>query len=148
MESQVKSSFLIGNLDNDEDEGGVGGGDEGVTVIDVVDNHNLQEINLDKKAWMGYVKDYVKKVKAKLEEQGKTERIPEFQKGATQLVKHLAEKFDEVQIFTGSNFDMEGSYAYCYQVNQEDAGPTFFFFLDAMKEEKYWIVATFLAISY
>ena len=58
--------------------------------------------------------DYVKKVKAKLEERGKTERVPAFQKGATGLVKHILEKFDEVQIFVGESYDMEGSLAYAY----------------------------------
>ena len=43
-------------IDNDEDEGGAAGGDEGVTVIDLVDAHRLKEINLDKKAWTGYIK--------------------------------------------------------------------------------------------
>jgi hypothetical protein len=81
--------------------------------------------------------DYVKKVKAKLEEQGKADRVPAFQKGATALVKHILEKFDEVQIFVGENYDMEGSFGYCYYKDQSDAGPTFFFFLDAMREEKY-----------
>jgi len=46
-------------------------------------------------------------------------------------------KFDEIQIFAGENYDMEASFAYCYYKDQTDAGPTFLFFLDAMKEEKY-----------
>jgi len=32
---------------------------------------------------------------------------------------------------------MEAGYAYCYYKEQTDAGPTFFFFLDGLKEEKY-----------
>lgn len=81
--------------------------------------------------------DYVKRLKAKLEEDGKKERIPEFQKGATEFVKHILSKFDEVQIFVGENYDMEAGYAYAYYKEQTDAGPTFFFFLDGLKEEKY-----------
>ena len=81
--------------------------------------------------------EYVKKVKAKLEEQGKTERVAAFQKGATALVKHILEKFDEIQIFAGESYDMEAGMAYCYYKEQTDPGPTFFFFLDGMKEEKY-----------
>ena len=63
-----------------------GDGGDGATVIDVVDAHRLKEIELDKKAWMGYIKgkwykfdcvisgiltmyvEYLKRVKAKLEE--------------------------------------------------------------------------------
>lgn len=95
-----------------------------------------------KEGWVSYIIfsiDYVKKVKAKLEETGKTDRVPAFQKGATALVKHILEKYDEVQIFTGESYDMEGSFGYAYQKEQEDPGPTFFFFLDALREEKYWI---------
>ena len=83
------------------------------------------------------MKTYLKTVKAKLEEKGKTERAASFQKGATALAKHIQEKFDEIQIFTGQNMDMEAGLGYCYQKNQDDAGPTFFFFVDGMVEEKF-----------
>ena len=68
---------------------------------------------------------------------GKGDRVATFQKGATQFVKHIVEKFDEVQIFAGENYDMEAGFAYCYYVNQDDEGPTFFYFADGMREEKY-----------
>ena len=61
----------------DEEEGGTGGADI-ISVINIVDAHRLQEIELEKKAFMGYIKgllflpnlflEYLKKVKAKLEE--------------------------------------------------------------------------------
>lgn len=89
-----KNPFLLIFLDNDEEEGGdggAGGNDQGESVIDLVDAHRLKEINLDKKAWTAYIKgkeickklikyllEYVKKIKAKLEESGKKDRIPEF----------------------------------------------------------------------
>jgi hypothetical protein len=81
--------------------------------------------------------EYLKKVKAKLEEAGKADRIPVFQKGATQLVKFILEKYDEVQIFTGESNDFDAGFAYCYYKEQTDAGPTFMFFADGMVEEKY-----------
>jgi hypothetical protein len=52
-------------------------------------------------------------------------------------VKHILEKFDEVQIFVGENYDMDAGLAYAYQKEQDDAGPTFFFFLDGLRLEKY-----------
>ena len=81
--------------------------------------------------------EYVKKLKGKLEEQGQAERIPEFQKGATELVKFIMGKYDEIQIFTGESNDFDAGFAYCYYKEQTDAGPTFLFFRDGMKEEKY-----------
>jgi hypothetical protein len=43
------------SLDNDE-EGGAGGNSEAVSIVDIVDAHRLKEIELDKKAWTGYIK--------------------------------------------------------------------------------------------
>lgn len=71
------SNENFGIADNDED----GGGNQdpnAITVIDIVDAHRLKEIELDKKTWVAYVKGYVKKVKEKLEADGKTERVPTF----------------------------------------------------------------------
>lgn len=107
------------------------------TVVDVVDAMRLQEISLDKKSFMAYIKGYLKTIKEKLEAAGKTDRIPQFQKSATELVKMLVGKWDEIQVFTGESGDWEGALAYCYQKEQTDDGPTFYFFLDGLKQEKY-----------
>lgn len=112
--------------------------DKSVTVIDIVDAFRLQEITLDKKAFMAYVKGYLKKVKDNLEANGKGDRVAAFQKGATDLVKFIISKFDEIQIFSGESNDYDAGFAYCYYKEQTDAGPTFLFFIDGMKEEKYW----------
>ena len=47
----------IGVADNSED--GPGGDSEAVRVINLVDNHQLQEIEYSKKDWMGYVKGVI-----------------------------------------------------------------------------------------
>ncbi len=112
--------------------------DKSVTVIDIVDAFRLNEINLDKKAFMAYVKGYLKKIKDHLEANGKADRVATFQKGATDLVKFIISKFDEIQIFSGESIDYDAGFAYCYYKEQTDAGPTFLFFQDGMKEEKYW----------
>lgn len=111
--------------------------DTKVTVIDVVDAFRLQEINLDKKGFMGYIKGYLKRVKEELEKAGKADRVPAFQKGATEFVKFLVGKFDEIQIFAGEQTDYEAGFAYCYYKEQTDDGPTFMYFADGMKEEKF-----------
>lgn len=129
--------LIIWCIDNDE-EGGAGGSSDAVSVVDIVDAFGLQEITLSKGEFMAYIKTFLPKVKKHLEESGKGDRVATFQKGATQFVKHIVEKFDEVQIYTGREFNTEGGYAYCYYVDQSDAGPTFFFFVDGMKEEKFW----------
>ena len=54
-------------------------------------------------------------------------------------IKHklIVGKFDEFQFFTGTSYDMDASLAFAYQKEQEDEGPTFLFFNDAMKEVKF-----------
>ena len=114
----------------DEDEGGE-------TVVDVVDAFRLNEINLSKKDFMGWVKAYLKKVEAKLIEKGKEDRVPAFKAGATQLVKLIVGKFAEFQIFTGPSYDMDGALALAYQKEQDDEGPTFLFFVDGLEQRKF-----------
>ena len=72
---EVKSRLVSKNANDNfgipgEDENTAEASTEGVTVIDIVDAHRLKEIDLDKKSWTGYIKEYVKKVKGKLEEAG------------------------------------------------------------------------------
>lgn len=86
---------------------------------------------------MAYIKGYLKSIKEKLEGAGKADRVGPFQKGATDLVKQLVSKWDEVQVFTGESGDWEGALAYSYMKEQTDDGPTFFFFLDGLRQEKY-----------
>ncbi len=107
--------FLLNHLLLDEEDAGTPD-DGSVTVIDIVDTHRLKEITLDKKAWTALIRDYLKKLKAKLEEQGKVERAKAFQKGATELVKLILSKFDEIQIFVGDSDSnsLEAGMAYCY----------------------------------
>ncbi len=108
-----------------------------ITVIDIVDAMRLQEITLDKKSFMAYIKGYLKAVKEKLESSGKGDRVAGFQAGATAMVKELVSKWDEVQVFTGESGNWEAGLAYCYMKEQTDDGPTFYFFQDGLKQEKY-----------
>ena len=85
---------------------------------------------------MAIVKAYLKRVVAKLKEQGKDDRVPEFQKGATEMIKFIVGKFDEMQIFTGTSYDTEAGLAFSYTKDGE-VEPVFLFFVDGMKEEKF-----------
>ena len=114
-------------LDDDE---------EGETVVDIVDSFQLNEINLGKKDVMMWAKKYFTAVTDKLKESD-PDRIPLFKKGATASLKLILSKHDEFQIFTGRNVNMDGALAFAYQREQEDEGPTFLFFVDGMKGEKF-----------
>ena len=87
---------------------------------------------------MGLVKPYLKKVVAKLTELGKEDRIKGFQQGATEMIKFLISKWDEMQIFTGKSYDTDAGLCFAYTMDGE-IDPTFMFFNDGMKGQKYWI---------
>ena len=109
---------------------------EGETVINVVDAHQLQETSFSKKDFMAVVKAYLKRVVAHLKEKGKDDRVAEFQKGATEMIKFIVSKYDEMMIFTGSSYDAEAGLAFSYTKDGETE-PVFLFFTDGMKEEKF-----------
>lgn len=119
-----------GDDQNDGDDGG------GETVINVVDAHQLQETQLSKKDFMAIVKAFLKRVVALLKEKGKEDRVADFQKGATDMIKFIVGKFDEMQIFTGQSYDTEAGLAFSYTKDGETE-PVFLFFTDGMKEEKF-----------
>ena len=106
------------------------------TVIDVVDSFQLNEINLAKKEVMVWAKGYLTAVTKQLQESN-PDRIPLFKKGSTATLMLILSKFDEFQIFTGKSINMDGALAFAYQKEQTDDGPTFFFFTDGMKGEKF-----------
>lgn len=109
----------------------------GETVVDIVDAFKLNETNFDKKGFMAWCKAYMAKLVTVLEANGKADRVPEFKKGATEMVKFIVSKFDEFQFYAGSKFDMEAGLAFSYQKEQTDEGPTFLFFADGLREEKF-----------
>ena len=85
---------------------------------------------------MALLKAYLKRVVEHLKEKGKDERIPEFKKGATEMIKLIMEKFDEMQIFSGVNFDTEAGLAFSYTKDGEEE-PVIMFFNDGLREEKF-----------
>jgi len=106
------------------------------TVIDIVDSFQLNEITFNKKDFGAWAKGYLKTVSAKLVETGKEDRVAGFKTGATELVKFIMSKFDEMQMFCGQKYDMEGAICYAYNKDNEE-NPTFLFFKDGLKEEKF-----------
>ena len=135
MAKYVTKGHETVNIATDEEEEDQG---DGETVIDIQDKFQLNEVQgFSKAEFMQWVRGYMQKIVAKLNEQGRADRIPEFKKGATELVKLIAGKFSEMQLFVGEKMDYEGAFCFAYQKEQEDEGPTFLFFKDGLKEMKY-----------
>lgn len=117
-------------------EDGGDANDNSQTVVNVVHAHGLIETNFTKKDFMALVKPYLKAVVAKLKESGKEDRVKGFQGGATQMIKFIVEKFDEMQFFMGQSGDPEAGICFAYNKDDE-VDPTFLFFADGMREEKF-----------
>ena len=85
---------------------------------------------------MGLIKALMKRTVEKLKETGKEDRVDGFKKGATDMVKFIMGKFDEMQIFMGQSSDSEASIAFAYTVEGE-TDPTFLFFNDCCNVKKF-----------
>ena len=60
-------------------------------------NHHLQETSFTKEAYKKYIKDYMKSIKGKLEEQ-RPERVKPFMTGAAEQIKHILANFKNYQV--------------------------------------------------
>jgi hypothetical protein len=107
------------------------------TVIDLVDSFQFNEVTMTQKDIMAWAKPYLAKVSEKLTAAGKADRVPIFKAEATNLLKFIFSKIDEMQTFYGKAYDCEGALCFCYTANPEDAGPTFLFFNDGLRVEKF-----------
>jgi hypothetical protein len=95
---------------------------------------------LDKKTFMAWGKQYLKKVMAHLKNGTEADqaRAPEFQKGATEFIKFLVGKFKDFEFFTPDDFDMENGLIFSFWEDEEnDVAPTFCYFADGLKACKF-----------
>ncbi|CAD7672319.1 unnamed protein product [Nyctereutes procyonoides] len=91
--------LLIGG--NASAEGPVGKGTENTVITG--------ETSFTKEAYK-YIKDYMKSVKGKLEEQ-RPERVNPFMTGAAEQIKHILASFKNDQFFIGVNMTPDGMVA-------------------------------------
>ncbi|ETN42683.1 uncharacterized protein HMPREF1541_01840 [Cyphellophora europaea CBS 101466] len=119
----------------DADEGGAEGGVE--QVIDFVDDFRYNKIDgLDKKAYMGDVKRYMKALTKKMEEVGKSkDEVKEFQTGAQEGIKKIIANFKDYDVYKGESLDDDSMYIL---VNFREDGVTPFatIWKHGLKEEK------------
>ena len=130
---QVKdqNDFNIGANASAEEEGE--NLDENVrTVNNVVEGMQLVETSFDKKAYMTYIKGYMKSVSNKLKESN-PERVEPFQKAAAAYVKTVIGQISEYQFFTGASMDPDGMVVLCIW---RDEKPVMIYFKDGVKSQK------------
>ncbi|KAM6178684.1 translationally-controlled tumor protein-like isoform 2-T2 [Rhynchocyon petersi] len=105
-----------------------------VTGVDIIMNHDLQETIFTKETYKTYIKDYMKSIKGKLEEQ-KPERVKPFMTGAAEQIKHILANFQNYEFFVGENMNLDGMVA-LLDYREDGVTPYMIFFKDGLEMEK------------
>ncbi|ELK10046.1 Translationally-controlled tumor protein [Pteropus alecto] len=143
-EGNIDDSLIGGNASA---EGPDGEGTEStvITGVDIVMNHHLQETSFTKEAYKKYIKDYMKSIKGKLEEQ-RPERVKPFMTGAAEQIKHILANFKNYQFFIGENMNPDGMVA-LLDYREDGVTPYMIFFKDGLEMEKCKARITSLMLS-
>uniref|UniRef100_A0A7S1DEZ1 TCTP domain-containing protein n=1 Tax=Cyclophora tenuis TaxID=216820 RepID=A0A7S1DEZ1_CYCTE len=120
-----------------------GGGDADVddgaelvnNVIDETIGFDLHEVPMGKKDMKDYLGAYCKALRQKLKEDDSVPgpEVKAFTQSAPAFCKWLLSKYDDMQFFTSSSMDPDGSMAFAYY---EGVNPTFVFIKAGLLEEK------------
>eukprot|EP00127_Corallochytrium_limacisporum_P004716 Clim_evm70s172 gene=Clim_evmTU70s172 len=128
----IDESLIGGNASA---EGGDEGAEDGTeTGIDIVMAFRLQSTQFDKKSYMVYIKDFMKRVKTRLEESN-PERAKIFQEKAPNVVKKILGDFKNFDFYIGETMDPDASVV-LMNYKEDGMTPYFIFFKDALVEEK------------
>jgi len=141
VETKQVTKSLSGNYDigaNASEEDPEESLDDGqsVTVNNLIDSHRLSETSYDKKAYMGHIKAYLKRVVDWLKANGREGEVAEFQAQAQEFVKSVVGKFDDFQFYTGETMDPEAMVALKFY-KEDGIIPYFYFWRHGVREEKY-----------
>jgi len=141
VSNEIDDSLIGGNKSaEDADEGSA---DNAVSVINIANAHQLTETGFkNKKEYMGYIKDYMKRLTTKLEGE-KAGDIGDFKKGAQEFVKSVVDSFSDWQFFMSEKYgegeDGEGMIIlvkYEKKDGDEEEMPYFYYFKHGLIEEK------------
>merc|ERR1711994_96372 len=107
--------------------------------IDIILNHRLVETGFgSKKDYTVYLKDYMKKVIAYLEENDRKDEVDGFKTNISGVMKDLLGKFKDLQFFTGESMDAEAMILTLdYREVDGEEKPILIAFKHGISEEKY-----------
>lgn len=78
-------------------------------VNNVIHSFRLQPTTFEKKQYLTYLKDYMKRVKAELEKNGASEdEVKGFTTGAQKYASKIIANFKDYEFYTGENMDVNG----------------------------------------
>uniref|UniRef100_A0A2K5RCS4 Translationally-controlled tumor protein n=1 Tax=Cebus imitator TaxID=2715852 RepID=A0A2K5RCS4_CEBIM len=132
-EGNIDDSLIGGNASAESPEG-KGTENTVITSVDIVMNHHLQETSFIKEAYKKCIKDYMKSIKGKLEEQ-RPERVKPFMTGAAEQIKHILANFKNYQFFISENMNPDGMVA-LLDYREDGVTPHMIFFKDGLEMEK------------
>ncbi|CAG0902923.1 unnamed protein product [Cyprideis torosa] len=116
------------------------GTEEGVeSGVDLVLNQRLQECFAfgDKKSFMSYLKEYMKKVVDKLQKDS-PDQVDTFKTNINKVMKDLLGRFKDLQFFTGESMDVDGMIAILeYKEVDGEERPCLYFFKHGLDAEKF-----------
>lgn len=138
----TKSNSIAGLPEGEGDD--AGGDSQGETVIDMVDTYNMHPIEgYTVTEWLAVVKGVMGKIMAivKDKEGMDEEKIKAYKKGCVEFVNFIKNNFKNIQIYQGEIGEYDGEeQCFAYAISEDQNDPlalTFYFFKDAMQEEKY-----------
>jgi len=106
--------------------------EEGESLInDVVNSFRLQPTSFDKKAFLTYLKGYMKAIKGQLP----TDRVDAFEKGAQAYAKKIVANFKDFEFFTGESMNPDGMIV-LLNYREDGITPYLTFWKDGLKEIK------------
>jgi hypothetical protein len=121
------------------EEADEGTDDQVESGVDIILNQRLQECYAfgDKKAFTGYLKDYMKKLVAKLQETN-PDQVDVFKTNIQKFTKEILGKFKDLSFYTGESMDPEAGIAILdYKDVDGEEVPVMYFFKHGLLEEKY-----------
>jgi len=133
--TKIDERAIGGNASKEEAEEGAE--DASVSGFDVVIQNRLAEAPaFDKKSYTSYIKDYLKAVKNKLIENGKTpDQIAQFEKEAKEAVAMILKNIGNYRFYTGESCNPDGMVA-LLDYREDGITPFLMYFADGLVEEK------------
>ncbi|KAI5855192.1 Mss4-like protein [Tricharina praecox] len=106
------------------------------TVNNIVHSFRLNSTNFDKKGYLTYLKGYMKAVKSKMQEKGKSaEEVASFEKRAAAAAKKLIANFKDYEFYMGESMDVDGMVA-LLNYREDGVTPYMIFWKDGLVQEK------------
>jgi len=128
----IDESAIGGNASADGAGEGEGADAAQKQGVDIVMNSRLVEFAMNKKDYMAHIKDYMKSVKTKLEENNSPDKDL-FQKNVADFVKGVLGSFKDYQFFCGESMKPEGMLAL---MKWDEETPFMYFFKHGLIAEK------------